>query len=312
MSAATKVACWLPITSISMEQVKFDIQLLQNPEISGVEYQQGELFGREVREYLLERRGRRCASCGKEGMPLEVEHVVPWNPKCGPKGTNRICNLTLACKECNRAKGNLQPHEWLEQLKRSRQKIDRIRAEHLPEVLKQVKVPLKDAAFMNATRWALSHRLLSLGLPVGCGAGARTKKQRLERGLLKEHYYDACCVGASRPEKIVIAQRDAPVWSAVGRETRKMCNTDAHGFPVGHRERQKRHFGLQTGDMVVADVPMGKDAGRWIGRVAVRASGCFDSKDSSGKRLCQGISHRHIKLLQQADGWQYEKKTTAS
>jgi len=33
----------------------FDTQKLQNPEISGVEYQQGELFGYEVREYLLEK-----------------------------------------------------------------------------------------------------------------------------------------------------------------------------------------------------------------------------------------------------------------
>ncbi|MEB3825911.1 RRXRR domain-containing protein, partial [Phormidium sp. CCY1219] len=42
-----------PISTISMELVRFDTQLMQNPEISGVEYQQGELVGYEVREYLL-------------------------------------------------------------------------------------------------------------------------------------------------------------------------------------------------------------------------------------------------------------------
>ncbi len=36
-----------PISGISMELVKFDTQLMQNPEISGVEYQQGELAGYE-------------------------------------------------------------------------------------------------------------------------------------------------------------------------------------------------------------------------------------------------------------------------
>ena len=43
-----------PITAISQELVKFDLQAMDNPEISGVEYQQGTLAGYEVREYLLE------------------------------------------------------------------------------------------------------------------------------------------------------------------------------------------------------------------------------------------------------------------
>jgi hypothetical protein len=42
-----------PITQLSQELVRFDTQKMQNPEVSGVEYQQGELFGYEVREYLL-------------------------------------------------------------------------------------------------------------------------------------------------------------------------------------------------------------------------------------------------------------------
>ena len=52
-------------------------QLMANPEISGIEYQQGELQGYEVREYLLEKFGRKCAYCGAENVPLEVEHIIP-------------------------------------------------------------------------------------------------------------------------------------------------------------------------------------------------------------------------------------------
>src|SRR5579885_1292706 len=44
-----------PITAMSQELVKFDMQRMQNPEMTGVEYQQGELAGYEVREYLLEK-----------------------------------------------------------------------------------------------------------------------------------------------------------------------------------------------------------------------------------------------------------------
>ncbi len=41
------------INSIAMELFRFDSQKLDNPEISGNEYQQGELAGYEVREYLI-------------------------------------------------------------------------------------------------------------------------------------------------------------------------------------------------------------------------------------------------------------------
>jgi hypothetical protein len=48
---------WAPITQIVVETVRFDMQLLASPEISGVEYQQGTLYGYELREYLLEKWG---------------------------------------------------------------------------------------------------------------------------------------------------------------------------------------------------------------------------------------------------------------
>ena len=46
-----------PIGALSQELVKFDTQLLEHPEITGVEYQQGTLAGYELREYLLEKWG---------------------------------------------------------------------------------------------------------------------------------------------------------------------------------------------------------------------------------------------------------------
>jgi hypothetical protein len=44
-----------PIMAISIELVKFDLQRMEHPEISGAEYQQGTLLGYEVRQY--------CAMC---------------------------------------------------------------------------------------------------------------------------------------------------------------------------------------------------------------------------------------------------------
>ena len=74
---------------------------MEQPEISGTQYQQGTLLGYEVREYLLEKWGRACSYCGSTGVPLQVEHLQAK----ANGGTDRVSNLCLACEPCNRAKG---------------------------------------------------------------------------------------------------------------------------------------------------------------------------------------------------------------
>jgi 5-methylcytosine-specific restriction endonuclease McrA len=97
-----RIRRYVPITGMSQELVKFDLLAMQNPEIFGKEYQQGELAGYEVREYLLAKWGRKCAYCGVENVPFEVEHIHPKSKG----GSDRVSNLTLACRGCNQAKGN--------------------------------------------------------------------------------------------------------------------------------------------------------------------------------------------------------------
>ncbi len=99
---------WSPVACRSVETVRFDTQLMHNPEISGTAYQQGELAGDEVRQYLLEKFGRTCAYCQIQGVPLEVEHIVPRSRH----GCHRVSNLTLACRPCNQAKGNQTAEEF--------------------------------------------------------------------------------------------------------------------------------------------------------------------------------------------------------
>jgi 5-methylcytosine-specific restriction endonuclease McrA len=82
-SRMTNILTWVqrlmrfcPVAAISQEIAKFDTQAMQNPEISGVEYQQGELAGYELREYLLAKWDRTCAYCGAKDVPLQVEHIL--------------------------------------------------------------------------------------------------------------------------------------------------------------------------------------------------------------------------------------------
>ena len=250
-----------PIAAISMELVRFDLQAMQQPDIEGCQYQQGTLAGYELREYLLEKWGRRCAYCAKEQVPLQVEHIVAR----ARGGSNRESNLTLACELCNRAKGTQDLAVFLKK-----------QLDVLTRILRQAKTPLKDAAAVNSTRWRLFECLQALGLPVECGSGGLTKFNRVTRQLEKAHWVDAACVGKSTPRTLE-AQGVVPLLiQATGHGNRQMCRMDRDGFPRTGPKQAKHVKGFQTGDIVRAVVRSGVKLGTYVGKVAVRHTGSFN------------------------------------
>jgi 5-methylcytosine-specific restriction endonuclease McrA len=277
-----------PITAISMELVKFDLQQMENPDIEGFQYQQGTRAGYEVRGYLLEKWERKCAYCSKQNIPLQVEHIVAR----ANGGTDRISNLTLACEPCNTAKGTQDIRDFLQK-----------KPEVLKRILAQARAPLKDASVVNATRWQLYHRLEALGLPVECGSGGLTKFNRITRGLPKKHYIDAACVGKSTPEKLEMQGIVPLLITAQAHGCRQMCNVDKRGFPCSKPKGAKKVKGLQTGDLVRAQVTTGKKQGRYVGRALVRASGSFDIQTQQGR--VQGVNHRFCMPVHRSDGYSY-------
>lgn len=279
---------WTPATQIAQELVRFDLQGMENPEISGVAYQQGQLFGYEVREYLLEKWERKCAYCEVENVPLEIEHIHPKSLG----GSDRVSNLALACHACNQKKSN-QPIETFLAKK----------PDKLKDILAQAKCPLKDAAAVNSTRWALWRTLAATGLPVETGSGGRTKFNRFSQGFPKAHWIDAACVGKSGESIHLDTSLQPLTIKAMGHGTRRMCTTDKYGFPIRHRTAIKRHFGFATGDLVEAIVPRGKNLGRHTGRVTVRAKGSFDLATATGP--IHGVHYKYCRLLQRGDGYRY-------
>lgn len=278
-----------PLAAISQELVKFDLQQMDNPEISGIEYQQGELAGYEVREYLLEKWHRTCAYCGAKDVPLQVEHI---HPKANG-GTNRVSNLCLACEKCNQAKGKQDVRVFLAK-----------KPEVLKRILAQAKAPLKDASAVNSTRWALFNHLKALGLPVETGSGGLTKFNRSTRGLEKAHWLDAACVGKSTPD-VLITQGIKPLQiKAMGHGIRQMCQTNEYGFPKQHRQRHKNYYGFQTGDMVRAVIPVGKSkhAGSYVTRITVKATGAFKFRVGKQEISC---NHKYCMPLHRNDGYKY-------
>ena len=268
---------WVPLTRIEVERVKFDMALMQYPEVSGIEYQRGELFGWEVRSYLLEKFQRHCVYCRCTNVPFEIDHVVPRSRG----GTNRISNLVLSCHECNDAKGNQTALEFGH-----------------PEVQAQARKPLADVAAINATRFALVEALRSMDLPIGTWSGGRTRWNRDRFQIEKTHAHDALCVG----EVTAIQRGKGQVLAikATGRGKHCRTNVDASGFPRNYLTRHKRIRGFSTGDLVRAMVPAPlKKAGVHVGRVAVRSCGSF----RVGR--VDGINARYCLLLQRADGYEY-------
>ena len=134
----------------------------------------------------LEKWGRKCAYCGAENVPLQIEHIVAKSRG----GSNRASNLALACRKCNEKKDAMPVEEFLAN-----------EPALLVKILARAKAPLKDAAAVNATRWALKGALETTGLPVKTASGGKTKWNRNRLGIPKTHALDALCVGDVRAVK---------------------------------------------------------------------------------------------------------------
>ncbi|EGL83627.1 HNH endonuclease [Caldalkalibacillus thermarum TA2.A1] len=280
----------MPLAHLSLELARFDTQKLQNPEIKGIEYQQGTLFGYEVKEYLLEKFGRRCVYCDVENVPFEIEHVIPRSKG----GSDRVSNLVIACHDCNREKDNRSLEEFLAH---DPERAGRIKA--------QLKTPLRDAAAINASRWVLFDRLKELGLELEIGTGGQTKYNRSAQEYPKAHWIDAACVGKSGENVRLDPDMQVLKIIAKGHGTRRMCNVDRYGFPRSHRQKKRTYLGFMTGDIVKAVIPKGKYEGVHIGRIQIRHRPSF--------RLNRFDVHpKYLRIVHKNDGYGYASKAAHS
>ncbi|SIO90500.1 HNH endonuclease [Nocardiopsis sp. JB363] len=279
---------WAPVKAVHVERVAFDTHALSaGKPLEGVEYQRGTLHGYEVREYLLAKFDRACVYCGATNTPLNLDHVHPRSRG----GSDRVSNLVLACVTCNQAKNNRPVEEFI------------TNKQVLARILARAKAPLRDAAAVQSTRWAL-WRALNERLPTHVGSGGRTKWNRTRNHLPKTHTLDALSVG--KIDTITQTTNRVLVAGCAGRGSYARTRPDKHGFPRLRLPRTKEFFGFSTGDLVRAVVPQGKKTGTYTGRVAVRASGSFNITTTQG--TVQSIRYKHMRLLQRADGYGYTWK----
>ena len=302
-----RICRYAPVTSIAIEKVKFDMQKMENPDIQGVEYQQGTLAGYTLREALLEHWGRKCAYCGIENVPLQIEHIKPKSKN----GSDRFNNLTLACQCCNQVKGNRPVEEFL---------ADK------PDILKRIKIHCKkslaDAAAVNATRNKIFEVAENTGLTVKAGSGALAKLIRGKSNLPKAHWIDAACNSVDL-KSVTLLTKQPLIVTCKGHGNRQAVRCNSSGFPAITVKKDKQgkkvvtvvkpkqaYTHAKAGDIV--RVILDKDrkhikAGNYVSRVKTPTAKGVEVK-IDGHRVSSNLFnfvHRH-------DGYDYSFGTPMS
>ncbi|WP_242224760.1 RNA-guided endonuclease IscB [Bacillus cereus group sp. BfR-BA-01380] len=196
----------LPSPKVIVEVGKFDAQKLKNPDIQGIEYQQGDAFGFwNTRYYVFARDNYTCQICKEKGGILHTHHIIE---RCNG-GSDMADNLVTVHDECH-------------------QKFHQGTLKHTFKKPKQY----KETAFMNILRLQIMNRL-----DCEITYGSYTTPIRKELGLSKTHVNDAIAI--TNPAQIQeydqsgefcikqFRKKKRSLHEATARKGRKTKNTSA-------------------------------------------------------------------------------------
>lgn len=275
LTVVEKIHKFLPITNIVVETASFDIQKINNPSISGVEYQQGEqLDFFNVREYVLFRDNHTCQHCkGKsKDKVLNVHHIE--SRKTGGDSPN---NLITLCETCHKA---YHRGEFKLNIKRGKS--------------------FRDSAFMGIMRWSFYDRLKNIYPNVSMTFGYITKNTRITNDLPKEHYVDARCISGNPTAK--------PLGYYFYQKKVRCQNRQIHkaNFLKGGRKKLNQAPFLVKGFRLFDLVEYQKDLYYIFGR---RDSGFFDIRKLDGTKVNKGsINCKYLRLVDKRKSILIEKR----
>ena len=275
------------IDKVMIENVSFDTaQMASDTKLWGNDYQQGNLYQKEIRSFIFSRSDGKCVYCGAKAE--EIDHVIPRRNG----GTNSTYNLVATCRSCNEKKSNLTLKAFGKLMCKD---YSHLEPKKLP----------KDAAIVQSARNYMIREITNIIPDTKSYEAWLTKYNRDELGLPKEHYYDALSVGEI-PSKFNFLTDKILQISAKGRGSRQMCSMDKFGFPRTSAKASKSVKGFQTGDIVKAIVTKGSKQGEYLGRVIVRSKGSFSIAHNN--YIVDGIGNKYCHLIQKGDGYSYNYK----
>ena len=252
----------LPITKIVIEVAQFDTHKMKNPNISGIDYQNGEQLGFwNVREYVLFRDGHKCSYCkGKsKDLILNIHHI-----ESRKTGGDSPSNLITLCETCHKEyhKGNID-------LKVKRGKS------------------LRDAAVMGIMKWRLYDELKSRYSNVSMTFGYITKYNRIKYGIEKSHTSDAFVISKNFNAKRIEYQYLKRLVRRHNRQIHKM--KILKGGKKKNNQAPFEVFGFRLFDKVLYNNEINFIYGR-------RKSGNFNIRDFNGENP-KDVSYKKLKLI---------------
>jgi N6-L-threonylcarbamoyladenine synthase len=269
---------FLPIITIGVEVAQFDIQKINNPGITGVEYQQGAQLGFwNVREYVLFRDGHKCQNCkGKtKDRILNVHHIE--GRKTGGDSPN---NLITLCKVCH----------------------DRHHREGLVKELKRKVCPLKYITHVSITRNFVMMELQKIYSHVGHTYGYVTKYIRVSNGLEKSHAIDARCISGNP----LAAPDGMYLYRQVRGQNRQLHKSTILKGGIHKKNKAHRYVkGFQLFDKVL----LNKQECFVFGR---RERGSFNVRLLEGMVINADVSYNKLRLLEKAKTLLIQRKPNAS
>lgn len=267
----------LPITNIIVEVAEFDTQKLLNPDIQGVEYQQGPLYQSNLRQYVLARDNYTCQWC-KGKSKSKILHLHHWN-YWNNDHSNKPSSLITLCDVCNDSK-NHKENGFLYGWK--------------PKITNN----FKDAALMNCIRWTLYNKLKKIYPNVKLTYGYITKATRSEHNIPKSHVNDALCI-TGNPDVI---RMDTMYLSKKNRVHNRQIHK-ANKLPKGRLKLNQAPYivkGFRLNDKVL-----------YKGFVcfvnARRKTGYFGLKDIEGQTLSNSAKWKDLTLLEKAKYYSTER-----
>ena len=220
----------LPVKKVTVEVGNFDIQKIENPDISGIQYQQGSMYEyQNMRSFLMFREKGKCQLCDKEfskGNSSHIHHIIPK----GEGGTDREKNLALLHEKCHR-------------------KL------HKEKLFIKANKTYKDAVFMNIIRNKFRELFYNLTY------GNETFVKRQELRLEKSHSNDAFVIAGGRGQV-----KSVPITLGQKHRNNRGLQVSRKGFKPSIR---KHRYSIQPYDLVTVKgkkyVAKGSfNLGKWV------------------------------------------------
>ena len=288
-----RVSSILPVSKIIFEAADFDTQKMCNPDISGEEYQHGQMEDHlNTREFVLWRDNYTCAICNKNAFKDKVKmhsHHIIWKTN---GGSDRPDNQVCVCEKCHN-------------------KIHKNKA-HLPENLNikaKTALKLKDAGLMNSIKWQAVREIRKTfpDIPVKVTYGYKTKSVRYEHNIEKSHANDAYVISGNInavPSDRIYLYRQNRRHNRQLQDFAPRSRRDKDGkFKMSRKERKKRGYVIKRCKEIKEIYGFTKRSlvkynDKIFTITGLRATGNFSLRNTKDKtESYDSVSHKELKLI---------------